>query len=345
VTFTYTPTAGYRGPDEFTLRASDGTHTVDQVIRVTVVDPVDNPPQCFAALQGAPPVPGAPLEVEAGVPASGSMSCSDDEGENLAFSVADGPDHGTLSALNEFPGGPGFESAFFTYTPAAAYRGPDEFTLRASDGTNQVETTIQVTVVDPVDEDTTAPDTTITGGPTQTTDDATPTFTFSSSEPGSTFECRVNTGAFAACTSPHTTATLADGAHTFQVRAKDPSGNTDQSPASRSFTVATAATGGGSAGGAGGGTGGGSGDTGGGSTPTPAVPCQGLTGSGKAKCQLDLRIKKKCGALKGKKKGLCAKRERALAKCNALKSKTPAQKAKKKACLRKAKKIGANKKP
>ena len=545
VTFTYRPTAGYRGPDEFTLRASDGTHTVDRVVRVTVIDPADNPPQCFAGLAGAPPGPGERVEVEAGEAVSGSMFCTDDEGANLAFAVAEAPEHGTISSLNESPGGPGSESVFFTYTPAAAYRGPDEFTLRASDGTNPVERTIKVTVVDPVNvppdcelqlfggapgpggryeveagepqdgeiscvddegvdiefsvldapehgtlspldsssedgfawasftytpaaayrgpdefrlrasdgvnhvdlslevsvvepvddppecfdafasvrqpqsvvihpdcfddegetlaytvtqqpqhgtltanpanggwtytpnagftgtdsfsykaSDGTAetevvtveiqvrpalPDTTITAGPAGTTADSTPTFEFSATESGSTFECRVDTGAFVACASPHTTTALADGPHTFHVRAKDPSGSPDPSPASRSFTVAAGSGGGGGVTGGGGGTGsggaGGGTGTGGGTGATPAVPCQGLTGSAKAKCRLDLRIEKKCGALKGKKKSLCAKRERALSKCDALKSKTPAQKTKKKSCVRKAKKIGSKKKP
>ena len=85
------------------------------------------------------------------------------------------------------------------------------------------------------------PQTTIDTGPTGTTNDPTPTFSFSSSEAGSSFECRVDAGAFAACSSPHTTAQLADGSHTFQVRATDPAGNTDPTVDSRSFTVATAA--------------------------------------------------------------------------------------------------------
>jgi hypothetical protein len=87
-----------------------------------------------------------------------------------------------------------------------------------------------------------APETTIDSGPTGTTSDGTPTFTFSSDEPGSTFECGVDAEAFASCTSPYTTAALAEGEHTFEVRATDPAGNTDQSPAARTFTVKAAAS-------------------------------------------------------------------------------------------------------
>ena len=89
--------------------------------------------------------------------------------------------------------------------------------------------------------DTTPPDTTIDSGPTGTTGDATPTFEFSS-EPGATFECRVDTDAFSSCSSPETVASLTDGPHTFEVRAIDPAGNTDPSPATRSFTVDTTVT-------------------------------------------------------------------------------------------------------
>ena len=87
--------------------------------------------------------------------------------------------------------------------------------------------------------DTVAPQTTITGGPTGTTNDNTPTFTFTSPDAGSTFQCRIDAAAFAMCTTPFTTA-LAQGAHTFRVRATDAAGNSDQSPASRAFTVSTA---------------------------------------------------------------------------------------------------------
>ena len=63
-------------------------------------------------------------------------------------------------------------------------------------------------------------DTTITSGPSGVTDDATPTFTFTASAAGATFECRLGGAAFAACPTPHTLA-LADGAYTLSVRAVD----------------------------------------------------------------------------------------------------------------------------
>jgi hypothetical protein len=84
-----------------------------------------------------------------------------------------------------------------------------------------------------------APDTTIASGPTGTTNDATPTFAFTASEPDSVFECRVDSGSWADCTSPWTTGALSDGPHSVSVRATDAAGNTDASPATRAFTVGT----------------------------------------------------------------------------------------------------------
>lgn len=84
------------------------------------------------------------------------------------------------------------------------------------------------------------PNTFITGGPGGLTYDPTPTFSFKSSEPGSTFQCKLDAHPFAACTSPRTLARLSDGSHTFAVRARDIFGNPDPSPSSRSFSLKTA---------------------------------------------------------------------------------------------------------
>jgi hypothetical protein len=90
-----------------------------------------------------------------------------------------------------------------------------------------------------VPTDTTPPNSMITSGPSGFTRDATPTFAFRSSEPGSTFQCRLDARAWAACTSPKTTAKLAEGTHVFHVRAKDRAANLDATPAKRSFRVDT----------------------------------------------------------------------------------------------------------
>ena len=90
--------------------------------------------------------------------------------------------------------------------------------------------------------DTTPPDTTVTGGPSGSVTTGNASLTFTSSETGSTFACRIDAGAWASCTSPKAYSGLADGSHTFEVRATDPAGNTDTSPASRTWSVAVPPT-------------------------------------------------------------------------------------------------------
>jgi DNA-directed RNA polymerase specialized sigma24 family protein len=64
-------------------------------------------------------------------------------------------------------------------------------------------------------------------------------FEFASSEERSSFECKLDEGRFAACSSPKTYRGLDDGQHRFRVRAVDHAGNKDGSPASRKWTVDT----------------------------------------------------------------------------------------------------------
>ena len=83
----------------------------------------------------------------------------------------------------------------------------------------------------------TPPETTITGQPDATTSDTTAVFTFTASQAGSTFECSVDEAPYAACTSPVTLTDLALGEHTFEVRATDPGGELDQTPAEYEWNV------------------------------------------------------------------------------------------------------------
>jgi CSLREA domain-containing protein len=125
-----------------------------------------------------------------------------------------------------------------TYTVGT---GSHQFQVRARDAAGNVDGSPASSSWTVQAGDTGSPETSITGGPDGATNDSTPTFTFSSSETGSTFQCRVDSGSFASCSSPHTTATLAQGAHTWEVRAIDAAGNVDQTPALRSIVVDTAA--------------------------------------------------------------------------------------------------------
>jgi len=161
--------------------------------------------------------------------------------------ITDGPTSTTVDATPNFefsssePGtfecrvdGGEFSPCTSPYTATTLSDGTHSFEVRAIDaaGTTDPSPAIRSFIVDA-----TAPQTTITDGPTGTTADTTPQFVFSSNEPGAAFECRVNGGTFVACGSPFTTAPLADGSYTFEVRAIDAAGNVDGSPASRSFVV------------------------------------------------------------------------------------------------------------
>jgi hypothetical protein len=90
--------------------------------------------------------------------------------------------------------------------------------------------------------DTTAPNTSITGQPQPTTTNTDASFTFTGSDDGTlpanlTYECALDSAAFAACTSPNSHNGLGVGSHTFEVRATDAAGNTDGSPASYTWTI------------------------------------------------------------------------------------------------------------
>ena len=122
-----------------------------------------------------------------------------------------------------------------THTPTTALStGAHTFSVRAVDQAGNIDATPATRAFT---VDTLAPETTITSGPSGATTDRTPTFAFSASESGGTFQCSLDSASFASCSSPKTYLTLGLAAHVFQVRAIDTAGNVDPTPASRSFTV------------------------------------------------------------------------------------------------------------
>jgi hypothetical protein len=88
--------------------------------------------------------------------------------------------------------------------------------------------------------DTTPPETAIASAPSGTVASTSASFAFTS-EPGARYECTLDGASFSACASPTTYASLAQGAHTLEVRAVDAAGNADASPARAAWTVDTVA--------------------------------------------------------------------------------------------------------
>ncbi len=84
--------------------------------------------------------------------------------------------------------------------------------------------------------DTTGPVASFGSGPEAETSSRSARFTFASSEGGSSFECRLDGGAWEPCTSPRKVDFVKLGTHGFRVRATDDLGNTGQ-PVARSWKV------------------------------------------------------------------------------------------------------------
>ncbi len=81
------------------------------------------------------------------------------------------------------------------------------------------------------------PETRITKGAPNKTKKHKVKFKFKSSEPGSSFECKLDKKPFKPCKSPRKYKRLKKGKHKFKVRATDAAGNTDSSPAKDKFKV------------------------------------------------------------------------------------------------------------
>jgi hypothetical protein len=79
-------------------------------------------------------------------------------------------------------------------------------------------------------------DTTITAAPSGTVAASSASFSFSGSEPGG-FQCQLDAGGFSSCASPMSYSGLAVGAHVFEVRAANGSGDIDPTPATAAWSV------------------------------------------------------------------------------------------------------------
>jgi hypothetical protein len=125
--------------------------------------------------------------------------------------------------------------------PLPAFLGKAKDASHARPGSDSprvgLRTKVSSSRLSPGTRDRTAPETTISSGPTATTTDTGAGFAFASSESGSTFSCKLDAGKWSRCRPPRSYTGLAAGAHQFAVRAIDKAGNVDDTPAAWSWSV------------------------------------------------------------------------------------------------------------
>ncbi|MBI4898207.1 MAG: hypothetical protein HY827_07550, partial [Actinobacteria bacterium] len=208
----------------------DGTHTFE-VRAIDTASNVDATPAAFTWTidTAAPAAPSIATPADGTTTNDTTPTVTGTAEANAAVTIYDGA--GAIGATAADGSGN------WSFTPGASLaEGAHDFTVRATDvaGNTSVQSN-QVTVT----IDTSAPTTTVDSAPPGNDPSNDPSFTFSSNEPG-TFECRLDGGSWATCTSPQSYTDVPDGSHTFEVRAIDTAGNTDATPASYTWTIDTA---------------------------------------------------------------------------------------------------------
>ena len=198
---------------------ADGTHSFE-VRAVDEAGNVDASPASFAwrvdTVAPETSITSGPAAVTSS--ASASFVFQADEAASFECSLDEGP-FGDCSA------------------PQGLVDGEHSFAVRAVDEAGNVDAS---PAIHRWRVDTVAPETAIDAAPADPSASATALLAFAADESGS-FECSLDGAAFAACVSPQQLVGLADGEHSFEVRAVDEAGNVDASPASIGWRVDTVA--------------------------------------------------------------------------------------------------------
>ena len=178
------------------------------------------------------PVRPSCSDAAATVPFQGRVTiplvCTDANGNTLVRRIVSHPSAGSLGPVNQAAG-------TVTYTNTGRAGGTDTFEFEASDGAATSPSATATIAIGPA-PDNTAPQTLITKAKVNQTKRKAK-FAFSSSESGSTFECKLDKEQFKGCASPKTYKKLDPGKHKFKVRATDEAGNTDSTPAVEKFKI------------------------------------------------------------------------------------------------------------
>ncbi len=126
---TYTPAAGYSGPDSFTFIANDGSvDSMPATISITVVS-ANQPPIAYAQ----------EVETDEDVAIDITLTGYDPEGAPLSYSFLTPPTHGSFGSTS---------APNLTYLPHTDYYGTDYFVFRVFDGFQWSEpATVSITIL------------------------------------------------------------------------------------------------------------------------------------------------------------------------------------------------------
>ena len=237
---TYTPSLNYNGSDSFKLKVNDGQLDSNEATVNLTVYPVNDAPMANAQSVSTDDFTPLPIMLTGSDVETGAAK--------LTFTIADAPMNGTL--IGTPPN--------VTYQPNFHYKGPDSFTFTVtdrgdpdncgapsqtcSDTRTSPKAVVSITVTDG-----TPPMTKFTNlQPASLSNDRNPSFGFSGSDNVTdtsvlSFECSLDGADWVLCGSAGNPTTsysnLGDGSHTFQVRAKDDSGNVDPNPPSYTWII------------------------------------------------------------------------------------------------------------
>ncbi|MDR0965534.1 MAG: tandem-95 repeat protein, partial [Myxococcales bacterium] len=129
---TYTPAQDYNGSDSFTFKVNDGTDDSNVATIDIMVTPVNDTPVAQADSLTTPEETPLPIQLMA----------TDVEGNALIYSIVDHPSHGTV-ILN---------GSAATYAPAQDYNGPDSFTFKVNDETDDSNVATIDIMVTPIND-------------------------------------------------------------------------------------------------------------------------------------------------------------------------------------------------
>jgi VCBS repeat-containing protein len=133
--YTYTPDPDFNGPDSFTYKANDGTDDSNTATVNITVNSVNDAPVANDDTEST--------DEDADLNANVLTNDTDADGDALTAIEVAGPANGTLTLNSD---------GSYTYTPDPDYNGPDSFTYKANDGTDDSNTATVNITVNPVND-------------------------------------------------------------------------------------------------------------------------------------------------------------------------------------------------